>query len=251
MLRALYAATSGMFSQGKTMNVLSNNIANSQTAGFKEDRLVTSSFGEQIQLRLEKDSNAVQIGESVMGNDVSQVYTSYEQGPIKNTGRSLDLAISGEGFFTLQLRDGSTALTRNGEFILDDGGYLTDAQGNSVLGINGPIRVGQAGFTVNSGGDVLVDNTVIDTLRITCPADNATLVKQGDAIFIDTDPDQQPNAFGGKILQGALEDSNVNVTDTIADIIESSRAFQTCSRIVKMADQILQKSVNEIGRVNG
>lgn len=249
MIRGLYIASTGMISQKKSIDVMSNNVANSQTAGFKEDALVTTTFGDQLSYRLDAGTNPVQIGNTNLGRDAAQIFTSFDQGAIKQTDRELDFAIEGDGFFTLQEPDGTIGLTRNGQFSVDASGYLVGSKGSMVLGRNGPIMVGQANFNVDEIGQVYVNGNYIDTLQLICPADLTTLVKQEEGVFIDTNPLNQSQQFNGRIVQRSLETSNVNMTKTMSDIIASSRAFQACSQIVKMMDQILQKSVNEVGRL--
>ena len=249
MISGLYTATSGLLSQKKSIDVMSNNLANSRTAGFKEDTLITSSFGDEMSYRLEQGTNGVEIGNTNLGRKADQIFTSYDQGVVEQTDRELDFAIEGDGFFTLQGADGTLGITRDGRFSLDTNGYLSGADGSLVLGQNGPIMVGQANFYADESGKIYVNDNYVDTLKITCPADLTTLVKKKEGVFIDTNPSNESVQFNGGIIQGAIEASNVDMTKQMSDIIASSRAFQACSQLVKMMDQVLQKSVNEVGRL--
>lgn len=245
MDNGLYAATTGMLTRSRAIDVTANNMANAGTAGFKKDGVATEEFGAYLTYRL-SGGQSVPIGTITRGSNISEVYTRSGQGALETTGKNLDLAILGEGYFTLQREDGSTVLTRNGAFMIDDQGYLADAEGNLVLGQNGPIQVGGAQFTVYANGAVENAGGYIGTLRITVPQDPAALTKLSDSLYVNGGGEQP---FSGQIYQGRLERSNVDVTEEMAAMIESSRAYQSCSQIVRMLDQIYQKTVNEVGRV--
>jgi flagellar basal-body rod protein FlgF len=249
MLIGLGTAASGLLSHSKSIDVMSNNVANSQTAGYKKDTLITSTFGGQLYSKLESGMKNVSVGNVNSGSKLDQVFTSFDQGSIEETDSKLDFAIEGNGFFTVQKSDGSTGLTRNGQFKLDENGYLISPQGGMILGQNGLIKVNQANFDVNENGQIFVNGNYVDTLKITCPTDLKALTKQTDGTFTDPNQTVQGTAFDGIIKQGSIETSNVDMTKEMAGIIASSRAFQSCSQLIKMMDQILQKSVNEIGKL--
>lgn len=247
MIRGIYAAGSGLINRSEFINTISNNLVNAQTAGFKKDSLETGSFGDHLAERLSAESGREGIGSMVYGSVARDVYTSMDQGSFDTTDRSLDLAVSGNGFFTLQRADGTVSLTRNGQFMVNDQGYLASAQGALVLGQNGPIQVGTSDFTVGADGTIAVNGNRVDTLAIRCPADTTGMVKISDTEFKDPGNGNLP--FTGRVRQGEIERSNVDVTQEMADLIEGSRSYQSCSQILKMMDQILQKTVNEVGRV--
>lgn len=249
MMNGLYIAASGLFSQSRTIDVISNNIANLQTAGFKEDAVISGSFGEQLAYRLEPGKTAEEIGYINSGDEVKQISTLFSQGSIEQTGGKFDFAIEGNGFFTLQKPDGTICLTRNGRFLPDENGYLTSVQGDMVLGKNGPVQVSGGSFDVNEKGQVYINGNNTDELKITYPPDLKTLVKQKDGTFIDNDTAKQVFGSGGEIVQGALEASNVDMITEMTNIIASSRSFQACSQLIRTMDQILQKSANEVGKL--
>jgi len=247
MISGIYTAGSALINRGKSIDVISNNMANSNTTGFKRDGLATTSFGDHIVYRMSGNESA-EIGGMNYGSAPGVVFTSYEQGALEQTGRTVDLGIEGNGFFTLQLEDGSTALTRSGQFQVNAEGNLVDGKGSLVMGQNGPITVGTANFEVRTNGEIFADGQTIDTLLVTIPTDNKALVKISDGMYRMEDGAETAE-FTGKIRQGYLERSNVNVTEEMANIIAESRAYQTCSQMIKMMDQVLQKTVNELGRV--
>jgi len=245
MTRGLYAAASGLINCSKAMNVTGNNISNADTTGFKKDELISKTFGEYLVYKIGEEGSS-QVGSISLGITGDQICTMYEQGSLTSTGRSLDFAIEGEGFFNLQTPEGETVLTRNGQFCLNENGMLTDTSGNLVLGKNGPISIGQSDFSVSSEGEILVDGKSAGTLLITCPTDLNALVKEDGSTFSYNAYINESQDFKGNIKQGFLEGSNVNMIDEMANMMQYSRSFQTASQIVKMMDKIEEKTANDI-----
>ncbi|OJU14287.1 MAG: hypothetical protein BGN88_08845 [Clostridiales bacterium 43-6] len=242
MISGFYAASSGMLTQNQNINTIGNNIANAQTTGYKKETLVTSTFGDHLEYNMSGD----EVGSSNFGKTAAGTYTAFSQGIIEDSDRTLDFAINGSGFFTVDV-GGAVALTRNGRFCVDENGYLTNEKGNRVQGQAGDIFVGTANFTVNSFGEIAVNGKQTDTMKIACPADVSGLVKIGDGLYINAGEGTVP--FTGMVLQNALEASNVSMSDEMTSMIAGSRAFQSCSQIIRMLDQIMQKSANELGKV--
>lgn len=247
MNNTIYSATTGMIARQKSMNITSNDLANTETAGYKSSDLVMGAFGDYITYRI--DNNGMEkIGTKTYGALSESVYNDFEQGAIYSTNRTLDFALNGSGFFTLTNADGDAMLTRNGSFRIDNEGFLVNETGSFVMGQNGKINVGtETDFSVSEQGVILSDGNVMDTLLITVPEDTTNIEKLASGEL--SNPNGAVLEFTGKVIQGSLEHSNVNFTDEMTSMIEDSRAFQTCSQIVKMADQIMKKTVTEIGRV--
>ncbi|MEA5064533.1 MAG: flagellar hook-basal body complex protein, partial [Eubacteriales bacterium] len=122
MNNAIYAATTGMINQARTLDVAASNIANAETAGYKRDQLITSSFSERLVNRLE--GQATEIGAHTHGAIVGELVTDYTQGRLESTARALDFAILGEGYFSVEGPDGENAVTRDGHFEVDAEGFL-------------------------------------------------------------------------------------------------------------------------------
>lgn len=243
MIRGIYIAASGLNNSAQNIDVAGNNITNSDTAGFKKDAVVSGSFGEYLSYKL---ANGVseEIGGISHGVEQAEIYTSFDQGALKETGQSLDLAIMGEGFFTLQSPEGATLLTRNGHFLLNEEGYLCDTSGNLLVGTGGPLKVGQTDFTVTVSGEVTANRLSCGTLLITCPQDLTALTKAGENSFIYDG--QSGDAFGGYIRQGCLEGANVDMVQEMSSLMEYSRSYQACSQLIKMMDKIAEKTVNDL-----
>lgn len=246
MLRGLYTAVTGLKAAANTINVTGNNITNSETTGFKEDGVVCSSFN-QYMINRNGNHSAANIGGMTSGAILDEVYTGFQPGAIKQTGRALDFAIEGDGFFTVKTADGQTKLTRNGQFFLNENGYLIDAAGNTVMTGNGPIKVDSADIAISTTGEVFAGGQSAGKLLITCPTDLNVLVKEDGTLFSYNGG--ATTAFEGAICQGVLESSNVDLTDEMSDLMASSRSYQSCSQIIKMLDQITEKTVTEIARL--
>ncbi len=229
------------------MNITGNNLANIETAGFKSSDLVMSTFGEYITNRTDSDGTT-KIGSRSYGTEAQVVYSNFMQGSIYSTGRSLDLALNGDGFFTLMNADGVARLTRNGSFFIDDEGFLINDAGSYVMGQNGRISIRDVSdISVNEQGVVFSGRDVSDVLLITVPEETSGIERfeNGELSM----PEVNMLVFSGKIIQGSLEHSNVSYVEEMTSMIEDSRAFQACSQIVRMADQIMKKTVNEIGQL--
>lgn len=245
MVRGFYTAGSGMITSSRKLDVAGENISNSSTSGYKRDEVTTTSFEQQLVSKI--SSTADQIGNISMGQTIKSTNTDFEQGPITETGNPFNLAISKEGFFTVQGTDNKTYYTRNGGFQLNDQGYVTTADGAKLMGTNGAINTGGEVFTVSSDGNVYVKDRLIDKLAIYNPTDTSTMVKYGNGMFADTGASAQ-KPFTGSISQGYIESSNVNMMDEMMGMISNQNSFTSCSQVVKMIDETLSQAV-QIGRM--
>jgi len=240
MIRGVYIAATGLLNQARSLDVAGNNLANLDTAGYKRDTLSKKSFGEHLAYCLTPGRGALPIGTSTHGVVADGIVTQFEQGSAEQTRRNLDLAIRGEGYFTVALGDGTAALTRNGRFFLDGSGYLTDASGNPLMGTNGPIQLASPDITVDPDGNIYSGDALQGTLLITCPADPASVIKLGEGFYSYAGPVLE---FSGRIGQGALERSNVDVTSEMAGMIADTRSFQTCAQVVRTMDEMMAEAV--------
>jgi flagellar basal-body rod protein FlgF len=246
MSRGIYTAASGLITCSEAMNVAGNNIVNASTAGFKQDQLIAKAFDEYLVDQITGNSSKM-IGSVSHGVVPDEVYTYYSQGALESTGISTNLAITGDGFFTVQNGDGDMLLTRNGEFSINSDGLLTDTQGNLVMGTNGTIKVSTSDFSVTADGEIFAGGATCGTLKITCPSDLSSLVKVGDNLFSCDSSDS--GTFSGSIKQGYLEGSNVDMVDSMSDMMALARSYQSCSQILKMIDTVTEKTVTELARI--
>ncbi|MFT3766309.1 MAG: flagellar hook-basal body protein [Minicystis sp.] len=246
MNNAIYSAASGLMNRSRALDVTASNLANANTAGYKRDRLLTSTFSERLAYRLEADGSRTEIGRDTHGAIVDETFTDYSQGVMDDTGRALDFAIIGDGFFSIETAGGQQASTRDGSFQVDGEGYLRTATGGYVMGQGGRIQVG--------AGEVIHrfrrrrDQRRPDRGHPGHPGAGPREQQPDQGVRQRDDPPGGQGAFTGRIASGKLERSNVDVGDEMAAMMAASRAFQTCAQAVRILDAISQKTVNEIGR---
>ena len=261
MTPALWAAKTGLDAQQLRMAVISNNLANSNTTGFKSGRAVFEDLIYQNARQAGGQSSQdtqLPIGLS-LGTGVRIVATekNHTQGSLNTTGNSLDVAIQGRGFFQILLPDGSFGYTRDGGFKMSPDGELVTASGYKVQpGIN--IPAGAQSITIGNDGVVsaLVTGqsapTQIGTLQLTDFVNAAGLQPRGENLLSESaasGPAQTstPGLNGlGSLQQGALEGSNVNVVEELVNMIETQRAYEMNSKAISTTDQMLQYVTNNI-----
>ncbi|NCC86320.1 MAG: flagellar hook-basal body complex protein [Clostridia bacterium] len=247
MVRGFYQLGSGIMSQNKNLSTIANNIANAETTGYKKQMIVTESFENMMISRVNSlDSNAgAQLGAKSMIRTVSETASIHTQGVLKETGRDLDVAIVGEGFFALQTNNGIT-YTRKGDFNVDSEGYLTQGESGRVMGTNGPIRTGTDNVEFDSNGNVYADGQNVGRIATYNFADYNQLTPVKDGYYTSSGGAQQVNTqVKGKTLEG----SNVDMSEEITNAIASQRELQTQSQVLKMYDSVLQKATTEIGKL--
>jgi len=246
MLRGLYTAATGMAVQRSRMDVLTNNIVNASTTGFKRDGLLSSTFAEVL-IERQGDPYILRRSEEVgpyhFGTHIDEIYTDFSEGSIETTGNTTDLAIAGEGFFTVETPEGER-YTRNGRFHVNQEGFLVTDDGYYVLGENGRIRAGGGSISVDSMGNVAVDSEAVNRLRIVRFDDVSVLRKQGDSLYYAFNG-AAPMADGNfKIMQGCLEGSNVDIAAEMTDMITVYRTYEANQRILSMTDETLGMAVS-------
>jgi flagellar basal-body rod protein FlgG len=251
MVRGLYTAATGMIHQARRLDTVANNIANISTRGFKKDQVINRAFDDELVLRLGRGQTALNryIGTINHGVYAERVVTSFEQGSLQHTGENTHVAIKGQGFFTVITQEGER-YTRDGGFMLDSLGRLVTADGWLVAGQGGPIFLGTQDFVIDSQGNVMVDGVYVDRLRIVNFQDLQALRKVGHNLYTNSDPNTNPAVgFEGEVLQGFVEGSNVDVVKEMVDMMTATRNYESNQRIIRMIDESLSKTVNELGRV--
>ena len=251
MVRGLYIAGTGMMLQRRQMEIITNNIANADTTGYKKDFLVSHSF-DQVMVRRITDTRTLGgsahfVGALHLGTQVDQKHIDFTEGNIETTLRNTDFALIGDAFFVIGTTEGER-FTKNGAFYVDNEGYLVDGNANFLLGQNGPIYVGGTNFTVSEEGVITIDNQIVDTIRVVSFADNQALRKQGSSLFFTTEaPMAQTNPF--RMMQGALEASNVDIGREMVNMITLYRTYETNQRMLTLIDESVGRAVNDIGRL--
>ena len=260
-MRSLNIAATGMLAQQLNVEVISNNIANMNTTGFKRQRAEFQDLLYQNQRRVGSTSSdtgtvvpsGVQVG---LGVKTASVYMITEQGNLVSTENTLDLAISGPGFFSLQLPSGETAYTRAGSFQLSATGEIVNADGYTVNpGVTIPANA--TDISINASGQVLVkidgqvNQTNVGQLQLSTFPNAAGLEANGDNLFLETAASGtattgNPAAAGfGNLIQGFLETSNVNTVAEITNLITAQRAYEMNSKVIQTSDEMLN-SINRL-----
>ena len=259
MIRGLYTAALGMTTQMKKMDVVSNNIANSDVTGFKRDIVVTQSFSQELMKRLDDPNSSARryqkdtpVGPVSLGVFVDNVVTDFSAGGLQNTNAPLDIAINGDGFFAVSVMDASgnatTKYTRDGSFTVSSDGTLVTKEGNPVLGQNGIIKFNPNGdITIDETGNIFINNQRMNRLAIINFKNPESLRKAADNLY-DITPESQETAFRGTVLQGCLENSNISSVKEMVEMISLSRAYEANQRIIGMLDTTMGQAASDIAR---
>lgn len=257
MLRGLYTAWTGMVNEQKRLDVVSNNLANSDTYGYKADSVSSQAFEKLLTLKIRDGSQAYHnqaIGTMSLGVKVGEVYTDHSQGSFRNTGGNFDVALSGNGFFVVNYVNAkgqtSTRYTRDGSFQVTKDGYLVDTEGNRVQGKGGDIRIdtNAKSIAIDNTGRIEVDGETVDQLLVKDFEDYDYLVKHGDNMYttVAGATEKESNAA---VVQGYIEQSNVNVVAEMVDMITITRAYEANQKMIKAMDTMMDKAVNQVGRL--
>ncbi|MEW5819975.1 MAG: flagellar basal-body rod protein FlgG [Cyanobacteriota bacterium] len=260
MLRSLSTAATGMIAQQVNIDVISNNLANVNTTGFKKSRAEFQDLlcqtlkapGAQVNQGTYQPSG-IQIGLGVKNSAVQRITTD---GIFQSTDNPTSIAISGEGYFQIQMDDGTTAYTRDGNFKIDANGQLVTTDGFQVIP-QVTIPQDATEITITAGGKFTVKQpgtaelTEVGTLELVRFPNDAGLLAVGKNLFLETGASGTPvqgiaNQEGfGSIEQGFLEGSNVQVVEELINLISAQRAFEANSNVIRASDEAL-KTVNRI-----
>ncbi|WQR64792.1 flagellar basal-body rod protein FlgG [Helicobacter pylori] len=262
MLRSLYSATSGMLAQQTHIDTTSNNIANVNTTGFKKSRADFNDLFYQAMQYAGTNTSSTTLSpdgmEVGLGVRPSAITKMFSQGSPKETENNLDIAITGKGFFQVQLPDGTTAYTRSGNFKLDEQGNLVTSEGYLLIpqitlpedttqvniGVDGTVSVTQGlQTTSNVIGQITLANFV-NPAGLHSMGDNLFSITNASGDAIVGNPDSQGL---GKLRQGFLELSNVRLVEEMTDLITAQRAYEANSKSIQTADAMLQ-TVNSLKR---
>ena len=248
MLTGFYTAASGMKVQQRTLNVQANNMANMNTPGFKAERVVSTAFEQQLLTRIEGGKRTV-VGKGSPMKLVEDVPTTYDESLVRETLRPYDFAIMGEGYFNIQVGD-QVMYTRNGNFDVDEEGFLILRGAGRVLGQRGEIEVGGSNFTVSPEGVIYNDRgRRVDTIAISQPREGVQMDKYANGLYSMDDQRQETDMLlirNAKVSQGYLESANIDLNREMTMVIETQRAFQSCSSALQLIDQMNQKTANQI-----
>lgn len=245
MISGLYTLTSGMVAQVARLEVITNNLANSETPGFKADHLVVSPLipegGAPEPLPFFPTSPSA-------GVEVTAHFTDFSQGPIRPTGVELDVALNGPGFFVVRTPDG-LRYTRAGNFTLNRDGELVTHGGHRVQGDAGPIRLERGPVEIDRQGTVSEGGRVVGRLRIVDFPQPYALEKEAGQLFRLRDDTIAPTAAPEtEVIAGHQETSNRGVVESIVGLIDTMRTFEAYQRMLQAMDNTVQRAANELGR---
>lgn len=254
MLDSLFVGASGMYAQQTKIDVVANNLANVNTAGFKKNRV---NFEDLLYHNIARANglignpgNSYSLGAGAAIAATDKIFTP---GDVKKTGQPFDLAIKGQGFFEVTLPDGSLGYTRNGAFQVDPQGMLTTSDGYP-LSSSIQVPADATNVTISPSGQVSVTEpnqtgpVVIGQLNLDTFVNPAGLQAQGNNIYIPTassgaaTPSEPAQNGAGEIAQGYLEGSNVNLINEMVDLVMAQRAYEMNSKVVQASDQLLSIS---------
>lgn len=243
MVRGFYMLGSGVLTQSRVLSTISNNVANVETNGFKKAKMMERNFGRLMIERV--DGKRTPIGTASLMDTADESVTDYSQGTLRSTGRSLDFAIQGDGFFAVR-GNGGTVYTRNGSFNIDGDGYLVLKGQGRVLGADGnPLRPGTDDLTADAQGDLFSQGRQVGRLAVCRFPDDAALQTVGEGMLAGNNAAlvAAPN-----LLWKSVEGSNVNMTEELTNALASQRQLQNCSQALKMYDETLDQAV-ELSKV--
>lgn len=248
MLERLELSGHSMVNRMAQLELVSNNVANLNTTGYKRDDV----FVQAVNRQLDRLTGAGRTAPARFPYALQRL--DFSQGSLAETNEPLDVAISGEGFFVVETAEGE-AYTRNGRFTLNPDNVLTNMDGDPVLGQGGSIQIrtddnSPNEILINSQGEIFLDNNIVGQLQLVLAKNPDDLVKIGGNLFRPADPEvvmlpvEEP-----AVRQGFLEDSNVNAVAEMINMMELVRQFEIDQKVVHTQDELLNRAANQIGRV--
>ena len=258
MVKGLYTAYTGMLNEQNRMDIMTNNLANASTVGYKKEGSTSQSFDDVLTVKIKDQSvgmrNAQRIGIKNPGVKIGENYTDYSQGSFRITGNTYDLALSGEGFFAIEFTNKAgetdTKYTRAGQFTLNKDGYLVTEEGDYVLDTqNRRIRLNTLiDSSITDDGTIYQNGQAVARIQVTDFADYDYLEKYGETYY---QPIQgaQTIASNAQVKSGYLEMANVQIVSEMVNLISITRSYESNQKVIQTIDDTLDVAVNQIGRV--
>ena len=253
-----------MLTQNRNLNVISNNMVNVQTAGYKSDTMVSTTFGDEMLYRTGRQNkeNPTELATVSKIKTADQTYVNYNQGSFEQTGGIYDFALGDKGFFCIQTPQGER-YTRNGSFSVDEEGYLVLENLGRVLSTdNQPIRIEDENFTADrrghitsrilpdeEDGDTEVEIVDYGTLKVVDFADYGQLHKEDGGLFSSAQAPAVIEEGAGSVYWQSLERSNVDMVQEMTAMMSSQRALQSAAQVLKMYDQVMAQATGDVGRM--
>jgi flagellar basal-body rod protein FlgG len=234
MLEGLYSAAAGMAAQQEQLDAISNDLANLSTSGYKSERVA---FSDLLYNPIKVAGTETTAG---AGASAKVIGRSEAQGSIQETGNPLDLAIEGEGYFEVTRANGQTALTRDGTFGIDANGSIVNSEGNQLSPpIKLPAGVAASEVSIGPDGTVAAGTRKLGQIKLVTVTSPEHLLADGGGEFTPTASSGAPHPATGKVRQGALEASNVNIASEMAQMVSTQRNYQLTSTAIQDESQMM------------
>ena len=252
MVKGLYTSYTGLVNQQNRLDVVTNNLANATTTGYKKEGCTTQSFDSVYGIKV-KDLTVGGVNENIgklsLGAKIGETYRDWSNGSYISTSSNYDFALSGEGMFSIsftnKLGEESTLYTRDGSFQMNSEGYLVTKDGDFVLGENGPIQLPTdlSELSVQPTGEIYADGQYIDRFALVNFEDYNYVEAYGENLYRAVDGATFTDATA-TVNQGYLESSNINVVSEMVDMITIAREFESNQKVMTTIDEMLGKMVN-------
>ena len=257
MVKGLYTAYTGMINEQNRMDIMTNNLANLDTTGFKKEGSTSKAFGDILNYEIKDKSEfylTKRMGTVNPGVRIGETYTDWQEGPLKETGNTYDLALSGNGFFNIEFtdkqgntttkysRDGSFTLNVDGALVTEDGDFVLDTAGNHI--VIDPTHYAE----INQFGEIWQDGALAATIAVTDFENYDYLAKYGENLYDTVDGATQVDA-NARVISGYLEQSNVNTVYEMVNMIAIQRQYESNQKVIKTMDGSLQIACNDLGKV--
>lgn len=244
MVDQIYTQMRAMQMLTKSQEITADNLANLNTPGYKGSKVFYQMMNEEM-------------GGKTVSMSTPKTQIDLTQGVLESTGNPFDLAVDGEGFFSVQ-QEGQTLLTRNGRFYLNEAGTLVDQQGSLVLGEGGPINLSELmsqelsaaelNLEVQSDGTLTINGESKGKLQITTPQSAADLQRKGTGYFTLEGPSKDAAGANTRIVQGFYEKGNVEPLNEMVDMMQTMQLFESQQKAMRTTDEILTKVTGQLGR---
>ena len=256
MVKGLYVANTGMMNEQRRVDVLTNNLANSATTGYKKEGTTSEAFKDVLAYKIKDTSEpgiARRLGTMNLGVKIGENYVDYSQGAFHETGNTFDLALSGDGFFAVDFMDkeGNCIIkyTRDGAFTLNKDGALVNKNGDFLMGTGGHIILDPTQeFSVDRAGRVFQNGAQMAQIQVTDFEDYDYLKRYGENYFEPVEGATE-KAATAQVYSGYLEASNVQVVQEMVDLISFTRAYESNQKIIQAYDETLGTAVNDVGKI--
>lgn len=253
MIRGIYSSISSLITLEKKQGMITDNLVNVNTPGFKSDELIISEFDKVMLSNRDGGFNRRNtLGEMSMGSRIDSTRTKFDQAGVKQTDRYTDFALIGRGFFTI--RDGDTEYyTRDGSFLIDDNGNLRTSAGGSVMGTNvrtgsyEPINLGKSlDISIDNLNNIISDNGSMYRMRISDFDDYTKVYKIGNNLYTGQGVKETLNT---QVRNNTLEGSDVDPASEMVNLTNTLRSFESSMKVLSYLDESLKISANDIGKV--